>query len=1113
MNNYKITKQNQNYVLNQVQNAETMNYSLTLAEHTVYKRYLPELSLYPAAEPALALLAEKTQDCALFCQMKKLVCKQGEDILQKLSTVYHASMALGCTLVVMIDVKNTNAPADIYIGVRNSGENQEEMKKLQTSFQTLRREMKSNFPGTELEAMDSISKMPKIVEDIFGNHVKNISAVSCVAALRDKSKTEDKKFIQGIERFIDAMQGNTYTAVFLAEPVSVEEQAQMRYGYEELYSTLSAFRKSTWSYTENESHAVLESLSHSISQSITESTSHTNSHTSTKGGNIELNLNFSGSKSSSKTFSTSKSSPTKTARAGAAISTIGQAVAEIPHPLAKILGLVATGAGNAMQGESVTESVGNAIGKTLGISGGIGVGGHLDSANSISDTSGSARTNGTQETSTSGTQDTQGTARTIQIENTNKHIEEMLHRIDEQLRRIQESEDYGAYQCGAYFLSGKPETCQLAANTYRALMLGEGSSVESSAINSWNDAETVRNMKEYLKRFTHPVFGMPYADMSDKTLQFMRVSAGTVVSGLELPLHLGLPTKSVYGLPVVEHAEFGRNITITESVQNVEKIEIGKIYHMGQPEQAAVSLDIENLTAHTFITGSTGAGKSNTIYQILDKLSEKQIAFLVIEPAKGEYKKLFSGYDVKIYGTNPNQADTEMLKLNPFSFPQGIHILEHLERLTEIFNACWAMYAAMPAILKSAIQRAYESAGWDTETSVNRYGYQIFPDFSDVHREIRNILEESDYSADNKSDYTGALVTRIQSLTNGISGLVFKSNGLTDSELFDRNVIIDLSRTGSSETKSLIMGILVLKLQEYRMNTVKEINTPLRHVTVLEEAHHLLKRTSAGQSDESSNLQGKAIEMLTNAIAEMRTYGEGFIIADQSPALLDIAVIRNTNTKILLRLPEQSDCELTGHAAGLNDTQISELSRLEQGIAVIRQSGWLEPVLCKVNQFHPAGRKKNSNADCKKKTENIAVKLLDNIINYSSPADIQSLEEQIMMSELSTSVKCDFMRCILEEDTKNAKENFESLVYDFLDGENAMKCVQKYHAMNSSVESACLRIIRSFKYSVKEYPKTAQKKLLIYVIKEHSRRHDSCLNFIEAFLNQNQPKDGEQNVF
>lgn len=195
--------------------------------------------------------------------------------------------------------------------------------------------------------------------------------------------------------------------------------------------------------------------------------------------------------------------------------------------------------------------------------------------------------------------------------------------------------------------------------------------------------------------------------------------------------------------------------------------------------------------------------------------------------------------------------------------------------------------------------------------------------------------------------------TRLRSLTNGINGLVFTSDEISAKDLFDKNVIVDLSRVGSSETKSLIMGLLVMKLQEHRIATCTEMNAKLNHVTVLEEAHNLLKRTSTEQSSEGSNLLGKSVEMLTNAIAEMRTYGEGFIIADQSPGLLDMAVIRNTNTKIIMRLPEYSDRELVGRAASLNDEQITEIAKLSKGVAAIYQNDWLEAVLCKVRKYTP----------------------------------------------------------------------------------------------------------------------------------------------------------------
>ena len=182
---------------------------------------------------------------------------------------------------------------------------------------------------------------------------------------------------------------------------------------------------------------------------------------------------------------------------------------------------------------------------------------------------------------------------------------------------------------------------------------------------------------------------------------------------------------------------------------------------------------------------------------------------------------------------------------------------------------------------------------------------------------MKTVLDSSEYSAENKGNYAGALCTRLKSLTNGINGLIFSCNSIPDAELFDNNAIVDLSRVGSVETKAMVMGLLVLKLQEYRMAR-NQPNSGLKHITVLEEAHNLLKKASGG-SGEGSGLLAKSVEMLANAIAEMRTYGEAFIIADQSPGLLDMSVIRNTNTKILLRLPDFSDRELVGRAAGLNE--------------------------------------------------------------------------------------------------------------------------------------------------------------------------------------------------
>lgn len=966
MNDLQMTNQD----LSQRQSMEELANQLTLADHLVYKKYLPELQSYSLVEPSEEM--KKTLDvktCIKLFQMKELTLKKGEDMLQKLSTVYHSSMALGCSLAVMVDVPADGAPADIYLGVRqNPGRQSIDNRDLAISGDALEKGMKSNFPGSEVQELHQ-EEIDALLEDnngSFGLAQSAIASVSCVAALRDKSKTEDKAFIQGIERFIDAMDGDAYTALFLAEPVTEETQAGIRNGYEELYSALSPFRKTTWSYTENESHAVMETFCSGTSDTVTDGTS--SGFSDEQGRNTGFNFNAGMNQGTTNTIGQSHAVtrlrlPSKRTMvgvaAGASILALGAVAASAVFPPAgaAIVSAASTvgaavkagplfGAVVPMVAGHETNGTAWSTARSIGKSLGFGMSRGYNTAHTDSSTVERSNAHSTNEQHSNGTTDTHGTGRTQQVELCNKSVEELLERIENQLKRVKESEDYGCYNCAAYFLSSTQSTALLAANTYRALMVGEGSSVESGAVNVWknNEAE-VAQLREYLKRFTHPVFARQLWENEADSLFY---TAGTLVSGRELPMHLGLPTRSVHGLPIIEHAEFGRNVP-DEAMPDEDKMNLGKIYHMGKEEAAGLILNRQAMASHTFITGSTGTGKSNAVYHLLDEITKNgQTTFLAVEPAKGEYKNVFGNCtDVQVFGTNPRE--TPLLRMNPFAFPENIHILEHIDRLVEIFNACWPMYAAMPAVLKDAIERSYQKVGWDLRNSESEKG--IFPTFFDLLDILPGVIEESHYSKDTQSDYVGALCTRVKSLTNGIYGSVLcAEDALSDAEMFDQNVIVDLSRVGSMETKSLLMGILVMKLQEYRMCS-SGMNSRLRHVTVLEEAHNLLRKTSAEQSQEGANLQGKSVEMLANAIAEMRTYGEGFIIADQAPGLLDMSVIRNTNTKIILRLPDEEDRKLVGKSAALKEAQIDELSKLPLGVAAVYQNEWPEAVLCKIEAY------------------------------------------------------------------------------------------------------------------------------------------------------------------
>ena len=529
----------------------------------------------------------------------------------------------------------------------------------------------------------------------------------------------------------------------------------------------------------------------------------------------------------------------------------------------------------------------------------------------------------------------------------NKAVTDMMALVDELLRKTNEYDSYGLWHVAGYFISDDMSAAEIAASNYRSLMNGENSGREVSAINSWrsNNKDNLGNFYDlttYLSRYVHPQF-IYGGDI--------HVNAATAVSGKELGLHLGLPRATVPGLPVIEHAEFGKEVNSYQLIPTKEKlgpedkITIGRIFDLGQVTDKPVELVNKSLNMHTFITGSTGSGKSNVVYQMLSELRLDKIPFLVVEPAKGEYKDVFGNLpDVQVFSTNPNIS--QLININPFMFPKSIHVLEHVDGLVEIFSVCWPMYDAMPAFFKDAILKSYEAIGWDLGSSTFEGDVVEYPDFEVLAEQLDNLIGNSDYASDIKSNYRGALLTRVKSLTVGLNKYIFTNDQTPYEVLFDNNCILDISRVKSAETKALIMGLVVYILNEYRADQKTENNKGLKHITVLEEAHNLLKNTSNGTTE----LIGKSVEMLTNTIAEIRTYGEGFIIVDQSPSSVDIAAIKNTNTKIVLRTPEAHDREAVGRSIGLTNDQVDEIAKLPSGVAVVYQNNWISPVLTMINK-------------------------------------------------------------------------------------------------------------------------------------------------------------------
>lgn len=432
----------------------------------------------------------------------------------------------------------------------------------------------------------------------------------------------------------------------------------------------------------------------------------------------------------------------------------------------------------------------------------------------------------------------------------------------------------------------------------------------------------------------------------------------TPVNTQELCLITSLPRRDVPGVRFTRTAvRFANNpAPFTE-----DSFQLGHIVDMGVSQSSSYNIDVHSLVRHALIAGSTGSGKSTTCKKILENVIQRDIPVLIIEPAKDDYvrwaleqnKHLPPEKQFLIYMpglTDPTEERDPAfrdLKLNPFqpaSLPgHAVDLLSHSDTLTTILNASLPTSDVLPTIIDETINRMM----------VNFFGYvfqeqkmESMGDYPRLARLInvgKEILNERSYATEVRDNLMGCLQTRFSYLTRGMRGEVLNVNRSTDfAELFDRNVIVNVSEIGSTKDRALIMALLLLNLNEYRKAQYKEDpvyrssaqKNRLQHLTLVEEAHNLLRKPAADVSG-AGDPQTIVAEYFGNMLSEIRAYGEGFLVVDQVPTRLIEDATKNTNYKITHRLVAPDDCDVMAASMSLREDQKHILATLGIGNAIV----------------------------------------------------------------------------------------------------------------------------------------------------------------------------------
>jgi hypothetical protein len=369
--------------------------------------------------------------------------------------------------------------------------------------------------------------------------------------------------------------------------------------------------------------------------------------------------------------------------------------------------------------------------------------------------------------------------------------------------------------------------------------------------------------------------------------------------------------------------------------------------HLGSFRRGgAVTVKLKHLTRHALVTGFTGAGKTNTVLYLLNQLwaerrrkGLKPIPFLVIEAAKKEYRGLLGqpGFEDLLIFTLGDEV-TSPFRLNPFELLSRVRLEAHLGKLQTCFDAALPQFGILPSIVAEGLESVYQDRRWKLTDRGREQKNRLFPTMRDMFAKVIQVAESRGYAGETYHNIRAAAAGRIGSLLRGSKGRMFASQRSIPMDLLmTRPVVLELNDL-SQQDKALTMMFLLMLLREYReLHRAKS----LQHVTVVEEAHNVMENVqSVGASEVAADTRAKAVEAFAAMLAEVRAYGEGIIISDQSPEKLAPDAVRNTNLQIAHQLRHRTDREAISAAMIMDEAQREYLGKLRVGEAAVFLTGY-----------------------------------------------------------------------------------------------------------------------------------------------------------------------------
>ena len=486
-------------------------------------------------------------------------------------------------------------------------------------------------------------------------------------------------------------------------------------------------------------------------------------------------------------------------------------------------------------------------------------------------------------------------------------------------------------------LFGSSNATMVAGNRLRSILQHEDETVglvladRTGALSPYNGSFAMYPWNMVTYKTGHPL--KPEATPPHFKRMIHMLSAAEVMTFFHAPIDDGMIT----GFPVnqvrASRETYGQGVIDEKSVQ------LGKLMGTGL-QIVPFGAPLRNFTRHALVVGMPGTGKTTFSINLLLQFQRRGIPFLAIEPTKTEYRALIDAVpDLQVF--TPGKNDVVPFVMNPFMPPEGITLEIFKPSLVSAFKAAFSMPSPLDILFSNAIDTCFVKHGWrgyskKGDREVKPFGIHEFV------QTFREVIRTSNYSAETKGNMESAGVFRLLNLVNQNANIYDTVNSVPLEDLLRKPTVIELNAIGNQEQKALVMALLLVDVILYTKQN-QAGDGQLKNILLIDEAHVLLNGGASVVREGMADTSNSTVKALQDMIVEIRAYGTGIIIADQSPQKVTKEIVGNTDVKVMFQLVQAEDKRIIAASSNMSSEDEDQLSRLNTGEAFAYFRGLKEP--------------------------------------------------------------------------------------------------------------------------------------------------------------------------